>query len=92
VSASLKYIGECMQVPSSRLSSHSLRIGGASALAAAKVPKYLIQVLGRWRSEAVMGYIQESLDLMRGLAQQMTRSVVAPMLFFGTPQDHERAS
>ena len=85
VSASLKEIGAALNVPSSRLSSHSLRVGGATALAAAGVPKHLIQLLGRWRSEAVMGYIHESLETMKGLARRMTLSVVAPLLFFGRP-------
>jgi hypothetical protein len=33
-----------------RISSHSLRIGGASALAAAGVPDYIILDMGRWKS------------------------------------------
>ena len=39
-------------------SSHSLRIGGASALAAAGVPDYIIQTFGRWKSLAFLKYIR----------------------------------
>ena len=43
-----------------RFSSHSLRIGGASALAAANVPDYVIQKLGRWKSLAFLAYLRMS--------------------------------
>jgi len=39
-------------------STHSLRIGGASALAAAGVPDYIIQTFGRWKSLAFLMYIR----------------------------------
>ena len=39
-------------------STHSLRIGGASALAAAGVPDYIIQTMGRWESLAFLMYIR----------------------------------
>ena len=39
-------------------STHSLRIGGASALAAAGVPDYIIQTMGRWKSLAFLLYIR----------------------------------
>ena len=42
----------------SHFSSHSLRIGGASALAAANVPDYIIQKKGRWKSLAFLQYIR----------------------------------
>ena len=37
---------------------HSLRIGGATALAALNTPEYVIQILGRWRSDAYKAYVQ----------------------------------
>ena len=37
---------------------HSLRIGGASALAAANTPAYVIQILGRWKSDAFLQYLR----------------------------------
>ena len=44
--------------PEAGVNTHSFRIGGASALAAANVPAYQIQIIGRWRSEAFLEYIQ----------------------------------
>ena len=38
------------------LNTHSFRIGGATALAAAGVPEYQIRVLGRWSSESFLRY------------------------------------
>jgi hypothetical protein len=39
-------------------STHSIRIAGASALAAAGVPDYIIQDMGRWKSLAFLMYIR----------------------------------
>ena len=41
---------------------HSLRSGGTTAAAAAKVPQRLLKRQGGWHSEAVNIYIQETLD------------------------------
>jgi hypothetical protein len=41
-----------------RFTSHSLRIGGASALAAAGMPDWFIKKMGRWKSLAFLQYIQ----------------------------------
>ena len=41
---------------------HSLRSGGTTAAAAAKVPHRLLKRHGGWHSEAISCYIQESLD------------------------------
>ncbi len=43
-------------------SSHSLRIGGASALAFAGYSKEQIQAIGDWSSDAIDKYFRESLD------------------------------
>jgi hypothetical protein len=56
-----------------RYSTHSLRIGGASALGAARVPEYLIQSLGRWRSLAFLRYIHVS-EEMTSMAQRVMSS------------------
>ena len=47
----------------SRYSSHSLRIGGASVLAAAGLPDYMIQLIGRWKSLAFLTYIRSNLAM-----------------------------
>ena len=44
--------------PTEKFSSHSLRIGGASALAAAGAPSWVIQLTGRWKSIAFLQYIR----------------------------------
>ena len=44
---------------SGRVSSHSLRRTGAQGLARLGVDSWAIQLLGRWGSSAVLGYIQE---------------------------------
>ena len=41
-------------------SSHSFRIGGATAAAKAGVPAHIIQLLGRWRSDAFKKYVRIS--------------------------------
>ena len=42
----------------SSLNSHSFRIGGASALAAAGIPDFEIRILGRWSSDSFLRYIR----------------------------------
>ncbi len=39
---------------------HSLRASGTSAAAEAGIDEVLLKVHGRWRSDAVRGYIKES--------------------------------
>ena len=46
-----------------RISSHSLRIGGASALAAAGVPDYIILDMGRWKSLAFLAYVRRTTQM-----------------------------
>ena len=43
---------------SCKYSSHSFRIGAASAAAAAGIPDWQIQALGRWSSDCYRGYIR----------------------------------
>ena len=45
---------------SASLNSHSFRVGGATSLAAANVPAYIIQRLGRWKSNVFQQYIRFS--------------------------------
>jgi hypothetical protein len=56
----VKSVARSFGLDPTRFSSHSLRIGGASALAAANVPDYVIQKLGRWKSLAVLAYLRMS--------------------------------
>ena len=45
-------------IHSNKISTRSLRIGAASALANAKVPDYIIQKVGRWKSLVFLQYIR----------------------------------
>ena len=50
-----------------RISGHSLRVGGAQGLARAGFPVWSIQLMGRWGTETVKQYIGEaSLDVFTG--------------------------
>ena len=50
-----------------RLNTHSFRIGGASAAAAAGISDSQIQILGRWSSDAYRRYIHVSDNQVRTL-------------------------
>ena len=54
-----------MGLDPTRYSSPSLRIAGASALAAAGKPDWFIKKMGRWKSLAFLQYIQFSVTSMR---------------------------
>ena len=58
-------------VDPNHLGSHSLRIGGASALWASFKDTALIQRWGRWKSDAFQGYIWEDSEVAKGVADQM---------------------
>lgn len=64
MSGALKAVAVLARLDPSRVSPHSLRYGGASALAAANTPSYLIQQLGRWKSLAFLHYIHLSEGLL----------------------------
>jgi hypothetical protein len=63
----------------SHASSHSLRIGGATALLAAGVPKEVIMIMGRWQSDSVFRYWHaDALPHIDALAARMlTRGGIA---------------
>ena len=53
---------------------HSLRLGLATEAAAAGVPDATIQLMGRWRSAAYMGYVRGHRQLASGALQAIARS------------------
>jgi len=57
-SRGVKKVARAMGLDPVRFRPHSLRIGGASMLAAAGVPDYVIQKQGRWKSLAFLEYIR----------------------------------
>ena len=59
---------------SARVSGHSLRVTGAQGLSRAGVEVWAIQLLGRWGSSAVLGYVREvPLELSTSWAAQVRR-------------------
>ena len=56
----VKTVARSFGLDPTRFFSHSLRIGGASALPAAIVPYYISQKLGRWKSLAFLAYLRMS--------------------------------
>ena len=65
-------------LPHYQVNTHSLRKGGATALAHLGVPPYVIQALGRWASDAYLTYIGLSDDFVRGVQQGMSRGGFSP--------------
>jgi hypothetical protein len=55
-----------------RYSSHSFRIGGATVLAAANFPDYVIQNMGRWKSLAFLHYLHWAPSMMRSAMKVLT--------------------
>jgi hypothetical protein len=58
LSKAIKRVAKEMGLDPSRYRTHSLRIGGASMMAAAGRPDYEIQKQGRWKSLAFLEYIR----------------------------------
>ena len=62
-----------------RYSSHSFRIGGATVLAAANFPDYVIQNMGRWKSLAFLHYLHWAPSMMRAAMKVLTDTSVFTM-------------
>lgn len=60
INQAVKAAATLARLPQARFSTHSLRYGGASALAAAGVSHYGIQLYGRWHSTAFLQYLKMS--------------------------------
>eukprot|EP01035_Chromulina_nebulosa_P023196 gene23196-30068_t len=69
----LKNLATAMGLDPGRISSHSLRIGGAAALAAAGMPDYVIMNMGRWRSLAFLTYIRKSAEMFENARNALAR-------------------
>lgn len=62
-----------------KLTSHSFRSGACYTLAAAGLPKHLLQCIGRWRSDAVDVYYEMVRDSPAVLRDVGARLAAAPM-------------
>jgi len=59
----LKFTAVLFRLDPKHVTSHSLRAGAATALAAANVPDYVIKNFGGWSSEAFLRYVHASTQL-----------------------------
>ena len=79
ISKLLKASGIDDQFKLRKLTSHSFRAGACYTLAASGLPKHLLQLAGRWRSDAVEVYykhVRESPKVLRDIG---SRLAMAPM-------------
>ena len=61
------------QIPSKlNIFTHSFRIGGTIAAAAAGIPDSTIQILGRWTSNAFRTYLRFSDDTIKNLGDRIS--------------------
>ena len=73
--AALQRAAAAEGLPPKRFKSHSLRIGGASALWHALGDAEAVKRWGRWSSNAFHGYLYDSEEQSRGVAAAMARDV-----------------
>ena len=62
-------------VDPTKVSSHSLRKSGATAMYLRGVEQHVIQRFGRWTTGTFHAYLCENFELQRGLSEKMTRGV-----------------
>lgn len=74
IAQAVKFMARVQGFQDTRFSTHSLRYGGATALAAAGTPDSWIQTFGRWRSLAFLKYIK----LSGRIFQQIQNIVMDP--------------
>lgn len=74
VSSMLKSVLHSAGLDPQRYSSHSLRIGAATAAAHAGLPDHLIKTLGRWRCNAYQGYIHSSPQILYKATSQISQA------------------
>ena len=81
-----------MGLDSNRYTLYSFRIGGATSLARRGVSHKVIQMLGRWKSDAYQLYIRMSHhDLARAQKEAIEKDIVNPNLVYAhqnVPQEH----
>jgi hypothetical protein len=60
MTALLRKVATRLKINLTWVGTHSLRSGGASALSRAGAPPWLIQAIGRWKSDAYKSYVRSS--------------------------------
>lgn len=72
----MREVCRLLGLPYTKVSAHSLRYGGATTLAAAGFPEYIIAFYGGWSptSKAMRTYIKPTNDIIRRVSQQMSRA------------------
>ena len=68
----LKHVARTTGLASDKVSPHSLRAGGATAMYINGLSRETIMKLGRWKSDAVLRYI----DRVLGAEEKMTEKMV----------------
>ena len=71
IQAILQKAAKAVGLPAERFQSHSLRIGGASALFQATGEVEVVKRTGRWTSGSVHRYLHDSGDVLKKLSQKM---------------------
>eukprot|EP00956_Cyclotella_meneghiniana_P002594 scaffold3031_cov49-Cyclotella_meneghiniana.AAC.5 len=85
--AALDYEGT-RGIPTSKIDTHSLRVGGANALSLNGYSVEHIQKMGRWRSNTFLEYIRESLsDFSEGMSKAMSKTFGFVSLEAGIVED-----
>jgi len=69
--ASCKRIGKSLGINCRDIRAHALRAGGAMALLHAKVDDSMIQMMGHWKSWAMLQYLHRSATETTSFAQRM---------------------
>ena len=62
--------------PNPAVTTHSFRIGAASVAAAAHLPEYIIQMLGRWSSDCYLRYIRTPHSMLHKAQTDMAKMVL----------------
>lgn len=75
LSTIMKATVTALGLSASRISTHSLRYGGATALAASGFPEYVILMYGGWKegSASLRRYIRPSIDIVHSVSAHMHR-------------------
>ena len=60
-----------IQLPRKRVSPHSFRIGGATSLINRGIPDVVVQLLGRWNSDAYKSYVRLDKEFLANFACKM---------------------